>query len=223
MDEVNDVKENYSTGYIKLFRSIKNKGWYKKSDYVHLWIHILVKANHKKNEWMYKNKIINILPGQFITSRKTLRRETGINESKVERILKCFENEQQIEQQNMHTSRLISVNKWSEYQISEHVNEQRVNSERTASEQRVNTNNNVKNVKNDNNKSNHLFKKSKYYNNLTTIKQEIGDKYLIYNLSYYHESVKNWAESKGAMKKDWLAVIRNFILGDIKDNKAKEL
>jgi hypothetical protein len=30
--------ENLSTGWVKLYRSIPNKGWYKKSEYLHLWV-----------------------------------------------------------------------------------------------------------------------------------------------------------------------------------------
>lgn len=33
-------------GWIKLYRNLKNKGFYKKSEHVHLWIHLLMKANH---------------------------------------------------------------------------------------------------------------------------------------------------------------------------------
>lgn len=149
---VMDIQENYTTGYVKIFRSMIRKGYYKKSEYIHLWLHLLLKANHKPNEWFYKNKPYKVGKGEFITSRKTLSKETGINESKIERILKCFENEQQIEQQNMYTSRLIKITYWDEYQKNEQVFEQPVNSQRTASEQPVNTNNNDNNVKNEKNK-----------------------------------------------------------------------
>ena len=137
--------ENYQAGWIKLFRSISNKGWYNESSYVHLWVHLLMKANHKPKEWLYKGKVIKVDAGQFITSRKTLSIETGISQSKVERILNCFKSEQQIEQQNMYTSRLISICNWNDYQHSE----QQVDSKRTASGQQVATNNKEKN---DNNK-----------------------------------------------------------------------
>lgn len=143
---VEEFEDNYQSGFVLLYRSLSEKGYYRDSEYVHLWIHILLKANHKGKEWMYKGSIFKVEPGQFITSRKRLSLDTGINESKIERILKCFESEQQIEQQNMSVSRLISITNYAEYQKRE----QRVNNKRTASEQRVNTNNNVKNEKNKN-------------------------------------------------------------------------
>lgn len=128
-----------------------NKGWYKKSDYLQLWIHLLLKANHKENEFMWNGANIKVKSGQFITGRTKLALETGINESKIERILTFFEkNEQQIEQQKTNTSRLITIICWDDYQNGEQQNEQRVNNERTTNEQRVNTNKNDNNVKNDN-------------------------------------------------------------------------
>jgi len=132
-------------GWIKIHRQLFQKAYYTKSEYVHLWIHILMKANHKPNKWLYKNETMKVNSGQFITSRKSLSEETGINGSKVERILKCFEIEQQIEQQNLFVNRLITIVNYDHFQK---VNS-KVNSKRTASEQQVNTNKNDKNEKKD--------------------------------------------------------------------------
>lgn len=123
------------------------KGWYKDSEYVHLWVHLMLMANHTGREWMYKGKIHRASRGQFVTSRLSLSQQTGIQESKIERILKCFKDEQQIELQNLYTSRLISIINYEEYQSNEHDNEQPVNSERTASEQQMNTTKELKNLR----------------------------------------------------------------------------
>jgi len=139
---------NYITGWIKVFRSLSNKGWYKKSDFVHLWIHLLIKASHKGIEFMFNGDNVNLKAGQFITGRKKLSEETGINESKIERILNFFEkNEHQIEQQKTTKNRLISILNWDLYQVNEQQNEQQLNSKRTTNEQQVNTIKNVKNNK----------------------------------------------------------------------------
>lgn len=141
--EVNDYQENYVTGWIKLYRSLSNKGWYRKSEYVHLWVHILIKANHSGAEFWFNGENIKLKAGQFVTGRKILSTETGISESKIQRMLKQFENEQQIEQQTNNTNRLISVLNWGTYQNVE----QQMNNKRTTDEQPVNTNKNVNNYK----------------------------------------------------------------------------
>jgi hypothetical protein len=49
----------------------------------------------------------------------------------------------------------------------------------------------------------------------------IGSEYQKYDLDFYHKSLLNWSDSKNAMKVDWVATIRNAILRDQKENKAK--
>ena len=134
-----------SKGWVSVHRSLQEKGWYKKSDYVHLWLHILLKANHKDAEFWFNGQNVKVMRGQFITGRKQLASDTGINESKVQRILNAFENEHQIEQLKTNRNRLITIVNYDSYQVSEQQTEQQVNNKRTTSEQQVNTNNNDNN------------------------------------------------------------------------------
>jgi len=141
-------------GWISIHRKIKEKSFYKKPEHLLLWVHILLSCNHKKNEILWNNKDIIIHEGSFLTGRKALSSETGINESKIERILKYFENEQQIEQQKTTKFRIIRVINWTLYQNkrgSEQQNEQQVNNKRTTDKQQMNTNNNDNNDNNVNN------------------------------------------------------------------------
>ena len=134
-------------GWVKIHRQLKEKAYYKDSEFVHLWLHLLLCANHCNGEYLNGYEIIKLNKGQFITGRKKLSLETGISESKIERILKVFESEQQIEQQTNSRNRLISIVSWDKYQETE----QQKNRKRTASGQQVNTNNNDNNNKNEKN------------------------------------------------------------------------
>ena len=115
------------------------------SSYVHLWVHLLLSANHKPKEFMFNGKIIVIKEGQLLTGRKQLSMATGLSESMVERALKMFETEQQIEQQKTTKNRVITILKWYQYQISD----TQTDSKRTTTEQQADTNKNEENVKND--------------------------------------------------------------------------
>lgn len=138
---VEDYKDNYITGWIKIYRSLMNKAYYKKdSEKVHLWIHLIMKATHDGKEEILGGKPIICKPGQFTTGRNQLVLETGINRSKIERILTYFEKiEHQIEQQTTNTNRLISILNWHLYQNSKQQIEQQVSNERATSEQQVST------------------------------------------------------------------------------------
>lgn len=128
-------------GFIKIMRELKDKTFYSKdSEKVHLWLHLLLSANWKEKEELLGGKPILCKAGQFTTGRKQLSIQTGINESKIERILTYFEKiEQQIEQQKTNTNRLISILNWDKFQLIEQPIKQRVNNKRTTSEQQVNT------------------------------------------------------------------------------------
>jgi len=140
------------SGWIKLHRKLlDNPVVCKDADHLAIWMYLLLNATHTNYDSIFKGNRITLIPGQLITGRKSISSVLKIDESKVQRVLKTFKNEQQIEQQTSSQNRLITILNWATYQESEQQIEQRVNNERTTSEQRVNTNKNVKKDKNDKN------------------------------------------------------------------------
>lgn len=131
-------------GWIKLHRKLlDNPIVCKDADHLAIWMYLLLNATHSELSVMFEGKRILLQPGQLITGRKSLSLKFNISESKVQRILKCFENEHQIEQQTSNKNRLISILNWCSYQSSEQQIEQQVNNNRTTTEQQLNTNKNV--------------------------------------------------------------------------------
>jgi hypothetical protein len=186
------------SGWIKIHRQLKEKAYYKDSEFIHLWLHLLLCANHANGEYLNGYEIIKLKKGQFVTGRKKLSLETGISESKIERILKVFESEQQIEQQTNSRSRVISILSWDKYQQTE----QQVDSKWTANEQQVDTNNNDNNNKNDKNKNtipsffeflDYAKTLDKYHSNL---EQPLKTKYDSWVANDWHDGknnkIKNW-------------------------------
>lgn len=150
-------------GYIKLHRKmLQNPIVCKDSDYLSLWIYLLLNATYTEYPERFRGEKIILKPGQLITGRKKISEKLSISESKVTRIINKFIFEQQIEQQTSNENRLITILNWNEYQGSEQPNEQPVNNERTTSEQPVNTNKNIKNKRNNinNNRAEYVKKYS---------------------------------------------------------------
>ena len=201
-------------------RSIKDKAFYSKdSEKVHLWLHLLLSANWNDREEMLGGKPIICKAGQFTTGRKQLSIATGINESKIERLLTYFEKtEQQIEQRKTSVNRLISILNWDKYQSSEQRIEQQVNNDRTTTEQQVNTLEESKELNKSNNISNIGDKpqtptkpKSFIIPNI----QEIIDFCLERKNKVDAQKFFNFYESKGWMvgknkMKDWKACVRTW-------------
>ena len=122
-------------GYIKLYRTLRSQPWYNDSEAVHLFVHLLIKASHTGRQVLLNGKPFELQPGQLVTGRKALMLETGIHESKVQRLLKTFENCSQIEQQTNSKNRVITMLSWAKFQAGE----QQTNSQRTATEQPANS------------------------------------------------------------------------------------
>lgn len=203
-------QDNFTYGYIKMFRSVANKGWYKKRDYFHLWGHLLINATHKGMEYFWNGRTILLQPGQFITGRKQLQHETGINEHKVDRILKVFETEQQIKQQTSNTSRLISILNWENYQQTEQQNAQRVSNERATGEQRVSTKQECKNDKNDKNR---VIEIPNIEDVVKYFTENGYSKDSALNAFHYYNEL-NWHDSKGNKVKSWKGKMRSVWFKD---------
>lgn len=140
------------SGWIKTYRDMmENPIVTKDADHFAIWMELLTSAAHSDRDVMFNGKMITLHPGQLITGRNKLSQKWDINEHKIDRILKLFENEQQIEQQTTPNGRLISVKNWNKYQNSEQQNEQRVSNERATNEQRVSTIQELKELNNNNN------------------------------------------------------------------------
>ena len=143
-----------NTGYIMLHRRLlDNPIVCKDADHLAVWVWLLLKAAWIESDVSFGKDRITLQPGQLPpVSRRTIASELRIDQSKVQRILKEFENEHQIEQRTNRQCRLISIVSWDKYQFSEPQSEQRVNHERTTSEPQSEHNIRIyKNINNNNN------------------------------------------------------------------------
>ncbi len=169
---------------------------YKDSNAVHLWLHLLMKCNHKDNEFIMNGVLMKVKRGEFVTGRKALSKDTGIQESKIERLLKLFENMQMIEQHTNNRNRRITVLSYDEYQSNEH----QVNNTRTTGEQHMNTNNNDNNEYNDNNENNNplsasppVDKRPKYSDDDRLTAEWIFDRILTINPNNKKPNFDTWS------------------------------
>lgn len=102
-------------GFIFLYREMLDWRWYKDIPVKTLYIHILLSAAFKKQDW----EDITIHPGQLVTSLESLAKETGLTYSQVRTALKKLEKSKNIACTPTNKYTLITVDNWEKIQYSE--------------------------------------------------------------------------------------------------------
>lgn len=99
-------------GWISLYRKFMNWQWYKDSNVKAVFIHLLLSANHKDEQW--NNKIVK--RGQLITSREHLSKATGLSIQQIRTCLTKLESTNEIEIHTTNKYTLITILKYDIYQ-----------------------------------------------------------------------------------------------------------
>jgi hypothetical protein len=195
------------SGWIKLHRQITDWEWYDDHNTFRLFIHLLLKANHKERS--YRGTTIEV--GCIMTGRELLSKETGLS---VQQIRTCLErlkltNEITIKSDKQGT--IIQVVKYKDYQVS--TNELTTN--QPTSNQQVTTNKNDKKEKNENN----TFKPPTA-NDVRSYCLERNNFVNAETFIDFYES-KGWMVGKNKMK-DWKACVRTWEKTNTKPIQQKD-
>lgn len=138
--------------WIKVYRSFNEWEWYQDSKAVHLFLHMLLKANHSDKSW----RGIKIKKGQFITSLNNLSNETNISKQSIRTLLSRFERTNEITLKSTQDYTLVTINKYSAFQESISVSQHTTNTQPTHVQHTDNTQptltKNEDNLKNEKNK-----------------------------------------------------------------------
>lgn len=113
-------------GWITLHRKLLKNPIACRSDYLAVWVHLLLMANHEETSFIWNNKKQILKKGQLLTGRKRLSKQTGVTESQVYKILEYLELEQQIEQQKTTRYTVITIVNWGAYQKKEQQSDNRI-------------------------------------------------------------------------------------------------
>lgn len=124
-------------GWIKLHRKLQNHWIAKDPDFLAVWIHMLLDANHTKKVTEFNGSMIAVDRGQFVFGRKAYSQKTGVSESKIRRLLDRQLTDQQITIQATSRYSVITVLAYDSYQL----NDQPTASKPTTSKEVKNINN----------------------------------------------------------------------------------
>ena len=141
-------------GWIRMWRRLEDWEWYKTPNMVHLFSHLIMRANHEGKNWQGNT----IERGQLITSLDSLKSQTGISIRSLRTCLGRLSDTGEISQKTTNRYRHITICNYNRYQNRELPADKQTTNKRQTNDKQTTTNKNVKNVKNvKNDKNTTLF------------------------------------------------------------------
>ncbi|HBQ5946547.1 TPA: DNA replication protein [Klebsiella pneumoniae] len=110
-------QEATSMGYVSIHRQFMDSRFYKDSQAVHLWLHLILKANHVEVTVNTDIGPVTVGRGQMLTGRPTLVSETFIPDNKVRSLLRTFESKGMLNITSMGKKfSLLTIVKYDDFQ-----------------------------------------------------------------------------------------------------------
>lgn len=203
-----------SEGWIKLHRKFEDWEWFNNSEMVHLFIYLLLNANHEDGKW----RGIEIKRGQIITGLLKLNEKTKISIQKIRTCLSKLEKTGEINKQTTNKYSIITILNYDSYQGEQQTINKQVNKQSTNNQQTTNNKQECKNEKNEKNKRIFIaptVEEVENYFNENGYCIEAGRK----AFNYYN--VADWHDSKGMKIRNWKQKMQAVWFKD--ENKKQSL
>ena len=126
-------------GYIKLWRKLKEWEWYRNSETLHLFLHLMLNANYKDTRFMG----YEIKRGDIVCGRKQLCADTGISEQSIRSCLERLKSTSEITSKSTNKFSIITLCNYETYQSDileiNQQNRQQLTSDQPATNQQLTT------------------------------------------------------------------------------------
>lgn len=132
-----------NNGYIKLFRKITEWEWYEDANTFRLFIHLILKANHKTEIWHG----VEIKRGEIITSLNRLSTELKLGKQQIRTSINKLKITQEITQLKNKNYTYLSIKNYDSYQENNTDNNIKVTSNQHANQHESNTKQEDKNIR----------------------------------------------------------------------------
>ena len=122
-----------------------NWEWFNDMKTTHLFLTLLLLANHKQTKWRGNP----IKPGQLLTGLHQLSEKSGLSLQNIRTSLKKLESTQELTSKVTNKYRIITIINWEQYQIKDDGVTNKLTSYQQTTNKQLTTSNNGKNVKNE--------------------------------------------------------------------------
>lgn len=194
-------------GWIKLHRKLSGWEWYTDSKMVHLFIHLLINANHKDGKWQGTT----IKRGQLITGRKKLSADTGISEQSIRTCLEKLKNTKELTSETTNKNSIITLLNYDLYQVDQKDQP----AKQPTTNQQLTTNNNDKNNK----ELNNIPSIQEFVSYAVSKKPNVNLEAV--KLKFDSWVIAGWKNGNGKPIKNWKSSLNNT-LPYLKENETKK-
>ena len=126
--------ENKDKGFIKIYRSMLDWGWYSDANTMRVFLHLLLKANFRETE--YQGMIIPI--GSTVVGLCALAEQLKLSVQNIRTALKNLKKTGEIEIKSTNKFSIVNIVKYSDYQELDKANQQTTNKQLTNNQQTTN-------------------------------------------------------------------------------------
>lgn len=125
------------SGWIKIHRRLQDWEWYNDSNTVHLFLHLLLSANHGQKNW----RGIKVDRGQVVTGIHSLSEKLGMSNSKIRTALEHLKKTGELTSKSTNKYTIITICNYDRYQVSGGIVDNQIstqNNKQTTSKQQAN-------------------------------------------------------------------------------------
>lgn len=199
---IHDPEENYLTGYIKVYRSIRSHWIWQDAEKFKWWLDIMLEVNHTDKKVLLGGSIIECKRGQSLNSLETWAKQWKVDEGKVRRFFKLLEADSMIKTENVKKTTRLTVCNYVSYNDRRHADDTGATRKRHEGDTGATPNNNVNKLKNDN-KLKREARAKDFYDSLKPFLQTYKPKMLRDFYEYWIEPNKSQTKMRFELETTW--------------------